>query len=232
MVDDLATLTWLAQQATLEVHVPQWRFTKDGEAGRPDRLVLDLDPGEGAGLQECAEVARLLRPVLQGMDLDLFPVTSGSKGIHLFAHLGGRWTSDQVTEVAHELARALEADHPDLVVSDMKKANRHGKVLVDWSQNRAAKTTLVPYSLRGTLHVAASAPRTWEELDDAGPAPAAARRGGRAARAGRRPARGPRARAAARQDALDPLPLDARRRADARAGARGRRPRRGTTTRS
>jgi bifunctional non-homologous end joining protein LigD len=165
LVDDLATLTWLAQQATLELHVPQWRFGPDGEPGTPDRLVLDLDPGEGAGLAECAAVARLLRPVLRGMDLELFPVTSGSKGIHLFAHLGGRWTSDQVTEVAHELARSLEADHPDLVVSDMKKANRHGKVLVDWSQNRAAKTTLVPYSLRGTAHVHAAAPRTWEELD-------------------------------------------------------------------
>ena len=168
VIDDLATLTWLAQQATLEVHVPQWRFTEAGEAGRPDRLVLDLDPGEGAGLHECAEVARLLRPVLEGMDLALFPVTSGSKGIHLFAHLGGRWTSDQVADVAHELARSLEADHPDLVVSDMKKAARQGRVLVDWSQNRAAKTTLLPYSLRGTLHVAASAPRTWEELDDPG----------------------------------------------------------------
>ncbi|MGN6446697.1 ATP-dependent DNA ligase [Amnibacterium sp.] len=168
VVDDLATLTWLAQQATLEVHVPQWRFTASGEPGRPDRLVLDLDPGEGAGLQECAEVARLLRPVLTGMGLEPLPVTSGSKGIHLFAHLGGRWTSDHVTEVAHELARSLEADHPDLVVSDMKKANRQHRVLVDWSQNRAAKTTLVPYSLRGTVHVAAAAPRTWEELDDPG----------------------------------------------------------------
>lgn len=168
VIDDLATLTWLGQQATLEVHVPQWRFTKDGEAGRPDRLVLDLDPGDGAGLAECAEVARLLRPVLEGMDLALVPVTSGSKGIHLFAHLAGRWTSDQVTEVAHELARSLEADHPDLAVSDMKKENRRGRVLVDWSQNRAAKTTLVPYSLRGTLHVHAAAPRTWAELDEPG----------------------------------------------------------------
>jgi bifunctional non-homologous end joining protein LigD len=166
VVDDLATLTWLAQQATLEVHVPQWRFGADGEPGRPDRLVLDLDPGDGAGLAECVEVAKLLRPVLQGMDLELHPVTSGSKGIHLFAHLGGRWTSDQITEVMHELARSLEADHPDLVVSDMKKELRQGKVLLDWSQNRAAKTTIVPYSLRGTPHVHAAAPRTWEELDD------------------------------------------------------------------
>lgn len=165
LVDDLATLTWIAQQATLEVHVPQWRFTAEGGAARPDRLVLDLDPGEGAGLAECAAVARLLRPVLRGMDLDPLPVTSGSKGIHLFAHLAGGWTSDEVTEVAHELARALEADHPDLVVSDMKKEHRRGKVLVDWSQNRAAKTTIAPYSLRGTAQVAASAPRTWAELE-------------------------------------------------------------------
>ncbi|MFD1722643.1 ATP-dependent DNA ligase [Amnibacterium endophyticum] len=168
VVDDLATLTWLVQLATLEVHVPQWRFGPDGSPAHPDRMVLDLDPGEGAGLAECAEVARLLRPVLEGMGLDAVPVTSGSKGLHLFARLDGGWSSDQVTDVAHELARSLEADHPDLVVSDMKKAQRHGKVLLDWSQNRAAKTTLVPYSLRGTLEPHASAPRRWEELDEPG----------------------------------------------------------------
>ena len=168
VVDDLATLTWLAQLATLEVHVPQWRFAPDGSPAHPDRLVLDLDPGEGAGLPECAAAARLLRPVLEGMGLDAVPVTSGSKGIHLFAALDGSWTSDQVTEVAHELARALEADHPDLVVSDMKKAQREGRVLLDWSQNRAAKTTIAPYSLRGTARPHASAPRTWAELDDPG----------------------------------------------------------------
>ena len=166
VVDDLATLTWLAQMATLEVHVPQWRFAEDGSAGAPDRLVLDLDPGDGAGLAECAEVARLLRPLLTGMGLSAVPVTSGSKGIHLYVPLDGRQSSDRITEVAHELARALEADHPDLVVSDMKKTLRTGKVLVDWSQNRAAKTTLVPYSLRGTERPAAAVPRTWAELDD------------------------------------------------------------------
>jgi bifunctional non-homologous end joining protein LigD len=166
LLEDRATLTWLAQQATLEIHVPQWRFEPDGAPAHPDRLVLDLDPGDGAGLAECAEVARLVRPILEHMGLTAVPVTSGSKGIHLYAALDGAWTSDQVTEVAHELARALEADHPDLVVSDMKKTLRTGKVLVDWSQNRAAKTTLVPYSLRGTLRPMAAAPRTWEELDD------------------------------------------------------------------
>lgn len=168
VVDDLATLEWMAQLAMLELHVPQWRFGQDGGVGRPDRLVLDLDPGEGTGLTECVEVARLARPVLAGMGLDALPVTSGSKGLHLFAALDDRWTSDEVTEVARELARALEADRPDLVVSDMKKAVRGGRVLVDWSQNRAAKTTIVPYSLRGTTRPAASAPRTWAELDEPG----------------------------------------------------------------
>ena len=131
---------------------------------RPDRLVLDLDPGEGAGLAECVEVARLARAILQDVGLDPVPVTSGSKGIHLYAALDGTQSSDQISDFAHELARALEADHPDLAVSDMKKTLRTGKVLVDWSQNNAAKTTIVPYSLRGRLQPTVAAPRTWREL--------------------------------------------------------------------
>ncbi|MEP6479823.1 MAG: ATP-dependent DNA ligase [Rhodoglobus sp.] len=165
LVNDLATLTWLGQIAALEIHVPQWQFGRTGARKNPDRLVLDLDPGPGAGLAECAEVARLARAILGGMGLDPMPVTSGSKGIHLYAPLDGKQTSDQVSEVAHELARALEADHPDLVVSDMKKTLRDGKVLVDWSQNNGNKTTIAPYSLRGRAHPMVAAPRTWKELD-------------------------------------------------------------------
>jgi len=164
LVNDLATLTWLAQIAALEIHVPQWRFGRTGTRKNPDRLVLDLDPGPGAGLAECAEVARFAREILTGMGLDPMPVTSGSKGIHLYAALDGKQSSDQVAEVAHELARALEADHPDLVVSDMKKSLRDGKVLVDWSQNNGNKTTIVPYSLRGRMRPTVAAPRTWREL--------------------------------------------------------------------
>ncbi|HWH27104.1 MAG TPA: ATP-dependent DNA ligase [Pseudolysinimonas sp.] len=164
LVNDLATLVWIAQQAALEIHVPQWRFGPGGARQNPDRMVLDLDPGEGAGLAECAEVARLVRAILSGMGLNPLPVTSGSKGIHLYAALDGRQTSDEVSAVAHELARSLEADHPDLVVSDMKKSIRGGKVLVDWSQNNAAKTTIVPYSLRGRIRPTVAAPRTWREL--------------------------------------------------------------------
>ncbi|HEY0237568.1 MAG TPA: ATP-dependent DNA ligase [Friedmanniella sp.] len=168
LVEDLATLTWLGQTATLEIHVPQWQFGRTGARLPPDRLVLDLDPGEGAGLAACAEVARYARALLQGMGLEPVPVTSGSKGIHLYAALDGGQDADQVAAVAHELARFLEAEHPDLVVSDMKKALRAGKVLVDWSQNNGNKTTIAPYSLRGRDHPTVAAPRTWEELDDPG----------------------------------------------------------------
>ncbi|GMA96701.1 hypothetical protein GCM10025881_35250 [Pseudolysinimonas kribbensis] len=164
IVNDLATLVWIAQQAALEIHVPQWRFGRNGARKNPDRMVLDLDPGEGAGLPECVEVAKLVRGILKGMGLDPMPVTSGSKGIHLYAALDGLQSSDQVSAVAKELARALEADHPDLVVSDMKKAVRGGKVLLDWSQNNGSKTTIVPYSLRGRAHPTVAAPRTWAEL--------------------------------------------------------------------
>src|SRR6187431_1163757 len=113
LVNDLATLTWLGQIAALEIHVPQWQFGRTGVQKNPDRFVLDFDPGEGVGLAECAEVARFARTILTGMGLDPMPVTSGSKGIHLYAALDGTQTSEQVSAVAHELARILEGERPD-----------------------------------------------------------------------------------------------------------------------
>jgi bifunctional non-homologous end joining protein LigD len=164
LVNNLATLTWLAQIAALEIHVPQWQVDAEGTMLNPDRLVLDLDPGPGTGLPECVEVAKLARTILKDIGLDPVPVTSGSKGIHLYAGLDGTQKWEQVSAFAHELARSLETDHPDLVVSDMKKSLRGGKVLVDWSQNSGNKTTIVPYSLRGRAHPMVAAPRTWREL--------------------------------------------------------------------
>lgn len=168
LVNDAATLTWFGQINSIEIHVPQWRVDSHGNQLNPDRLVLDLDPGEGAGLPECREVALLARSILQDVGLDPVPVTSGSKGIHLYAALDGTQTSEQISAFARELARALEADHPDLAVSDMKKSLRAGKVLVDWSQNNAAKTTVVPYSLRGRPTPLVAAPRTWREIESQG----------------------------------------------------------------
>ncbi|WP_158862156.1 non-homologous end-joining DNA ligase [Leifsonia sp. AG29] len=168
LVEDRATLAWLAQAAALELHVPQWQFARSGGARNPDRMVLDFDPGPGVDLPTTAGVALLAKDILEGMGLTPFPVTSGSKGIHVYAALDGSLTSDQVSAVAHELARALEADNPDLIVSDMKKSLREGRVLIDWSQNNGKKTTIAPYSLRGRPHPTVAAPRTWEELREPG----------------------------------------------------------------
>jgi bifunctional non-homologous end joining protein LigD len=166
VVNDLATLTWLAQLAALEIHVPQWRFGPGGRPQNPDRLVLDLDPGPGVELAGCAWIAQLVRDILRDIGHDPVPVTSGSKGIHLYAPLDGSQTPEQATAVARELARALESDHPDLVISSMKRSQREGKVFIDWSQNNGAKTTVSPYSLRGREQPWVAAPRTWEELED------------------------------------------------------------------
>lgn len=174
LVQDRATLTYLAQMASLEIHIPQWQVAKgssdpgtiDSTSRHPDRMVFDLDPGPGRGLADCVEVAQLVRELLTGMNLDVYPVTSGSKGIHLYAPLDATATSQQISDVAHELARSLESDHKDLVVSAMKKTLRENKVLIDWSQNSAAKTTVAPYSLRGRFTPTVAAPRTWDELDD------------------------------------------------------------------
>jgi bifunctional non-homologous end joining protein LigD len=166
VINDLATLTWLAQLAALEIHVPQWRFGPDGTPHNPDRLVLDLDPGPGVSLAQCAWTAMLVRDILRDIGHDPVPVTSGSKGIHLYAPLDGSQTPEQATEVARELALALESDHPDLVISTMKRSERDGKVFIDWSQNNGAKTTVSPYSLRGRDRPWVAAPRTWEELED------------------------------------------------------------------
>ena len=168
LANEPAVLAWFGQLAALEVHVPQWRFNKDLEPESPDRMVLDLDPGPGAGLGKCAEVANLCRELLDDMDLRSYPVTSGSKGIHLYAPLDGSQSSDEVVAMAKELATRLEGEHPQLVVSDMKKSLREGKVLLDWSQNHASKTTVCPYSLRGRLLPTVAAPRTWEEIGERG----------------------------------------------------------------
>lgn len=166
LVGDIPTLVYLAQVASLELHVPQWRFAPDGGRGPADRLVLDLDPGPGVGLPECALVASWAREILVDMGLEPYPVTSGSKGIHLYTALPPGQTTEQASALANELARAIEADHRDLVVSSMKKSERTGRVLIDWSQNNGSKTTIAPYSLRGRMHPTVATPRTWDELDD------------------------------------------------------------------
>jgi bifunctional non-homologous end joining protein LigD len=164
--ENAAALAWAGQVGALELHVPQWRVDARGQRLHPDHLGLDLDPGPGAGLPECVAVARHARTLLRELDLEAYPVTSGSKGIHLYAGLDGEHDADYVNQFAKQLAQVLESELPDLVVSSMKKSLRGGKVLVDWSQNNANKTTIAPYSLRGKAEPRVAVPRTWRELTD------------------------------------------------------------------
>lgn len=181
LVEDVATLTWLGQLGALELHTPQWRVDPStienpvAERLDSDRLVVDLDPGPPAGLHECAVVALAVRDVLEGAGLTrLVPVSSGSKGLQVYAHLPAPTPADQTSAMAKTLADHLADAMPDLVVSSMTRSVRGGKVFVDWSQNAAAKTTITPYSLRGKKDSPfAAAPRTWEEIAEGAEDPVA-----------------------------------------------------------
>jgi bifunctional non-homologous end joining protein LigD len=165
IVDDLATLTWLVNLAALELHVHQWTVNRTGRPRNPNRLVIDLDPGEPAGLPECCHVALLVRERLAERDLDARAVTSGSKGLHLYAALPGKLNPEETTGLAKEVAEDLQKEHPKLVTATMTKARRSGKVFLDWSQNAGSKTTISPYSLRGRERPTVATPVTWDEVE-------------------------------------------------------------------
>jgi bifunctional non-homologous end joining protein LigD len=162
VVDDLPTLVWCANLAALELHVPQWKVGPRGKLHDPDLMVFDLDPGAPASVVDACEVAKLLRDLLAEDGLDSYPKTSGKKGLHLYVPIK---ESGRTSEYAKEAAQRLAADHPKLVVSKMEKRLRKGKVLVDWSQNNPAKTTVAPYSLRAADVPSVSTPITWDELE-------------------------------------------------------------------
>jgi bifunctional non-homologous end joining protein LigD len=163
---EAATLAWFAQQNALELHVPQWRW--HGDAQRVDRLVLDLDPGPGTGLPECAQIALWMREQLEADGLISVPVTSGSKGIHVYARWRASDHSQITSDYAKVLADAAVEAFPRLATASMAKVERGGRVLIDWSQNNPSKTTITPYSLRGRARPFIAAPRSWNEVADAG----------------------------------------------------------------
>ncbi|MEU4576801.1 non-homologous end-joining DNA ligase [Nonomuraea sp. NPDC023979] len=162
VVDDLPTLVYYANLAALELHVPQWRVSDDGEALPPDTLVFDLDPGPPATIVECCRVALMLREVLAADGLTARPKTSGSKGMQLYAAWDGR---EEPSAYAKRLAQALAKEHPGEVVSVMTRKLRPGKVFIDWSQNNPAKTTVAPYSLRARARPTVSTPLLWKEVE-------------------------------------------------------------------
>jgi bifunctional non-homologous end joining protein LigD len=162
LANDLPTLVWIANLAGLELH-PSLSLAKDIEC--PTMMVFDLDPGPPANIVQCCQVGLWLREIFDHFGLQSFPKTSGSKGMQIYVPLNTPTSYDSTKPFAHALARLLENDHRDLVVSDMKKELRVGKVLVDWSQNDEHKTTIGVYSLRAREEPTVSTPVKWEEVE-------------------------------------------------------------------
>jgi len=166
IIDTREGLAWLAQQASLEVHVPQWRFLDETTPGPATRIVFDLDPGDDVTFRQLCEVAHEVRDFITDIGLQTFPLTSGSKGLHLYVPLAEPVSSQGASVLAKRIAVQLEKAMPTQVTATMTKSLRTGKVFVDWSQNSAAKTTIAPYSMRGRDEPTVAAPRTWEEIED------------------------------------------------------------------
>ncbi|WP_448618682.1 non-homologous end-joining DNA ligase [Geodermatophilus sp. URMC 65] len=164
VLETVADLAWAANLAALELHVPQWQVGSRLQPTLPDLLVLDLDPGPDAGILECCEVADRLRQRLVDDGLDPVVKTSGSKGVQVYAPI--RVTDrEHPSRYARALAQELSAETPDRVVWRMEKVLRPGKVLIDWSQNNPAKTTVAPYSLRARPDAPVSTPIGWDEVE-------------------------------------------------------------------
>lgn len=165
VVCDLATLVWAANLATIEFHVPLWRVGRRRRLpGPPDHMVFDLDPGEGATIVECCVVAAHIVEVLDDDNRAAVAKTSGSKGLQVYVPLPEATTWDRIRTEAYQMATEIERSRPDLVVSNMRRSLRTKKVLIDWSQNHPAKTTVAAYSLRARPTETVSTPVTWEEV--------------------------------------------------------------------
>ncbi|MEA2492492.1 MAG: bifunctional non-ous end joining protein LigD [Thermoleophilaceae bacterium] len=162
VVDDLATLVWAANLADLEMHTS---LSRVDDISHPTMVAFDLDPGPGTSIVECCQIALWLRAIFGELDIEGFPKTSGSKGLQVYVPLNSGATYLKTRTFALAVAELLERTHPDLVVSNMKKELRKGKVLVDWSQNNQHKTTVCVYSLRAKSRPTASTPVTWAEVE-------------------------------------------------------------------
>jgi bifunctional non-homologous end joining protein LigD len=162
VVNDLASLVWVANLADLELHVP---LSRAQTFERPDMIVFDLDPGAPADLVQCCEVGLLLRGLFESLRLRCYAKTSGSKGLQVYVPLNTPGvTYDDTKPFARAVAELLERERPAGIVSNMKKSLRTGKVLVDWSQNDVHKTTVCVWSLRAKETPTVATPVTWEEV--------------------------------------------------------------------
>jgi bifunctional non-homologous end joining protein LigD len=162
LCENRATLVWMAQLAALELH-PSLSLARRME--QPTVLAFDLDPGAPAGLVECCKVALRVRGLFDAFGLDSFPKVSGGKGLQVYVPLNTKVSYEQTSPFAKAVAQLLEGETPKDVVSKMAKAERRGKVFVDWSQNHQKKTTIGVYSLRAREHPTASIPLHWREVE-------------------------------------------------------------------
>ncbi len=165
VINDLPTLIWAANLANLELHTYLHHVDS---VERPTVIAFDLDPGPPAGILECCRVGLLVRDLFADLGLACYPKTSGSKGMQVYVPLNTPGVDYvQTKSLARAVAELLEKQYPDLVVSNMRKSLRVGKVLVDWSQNDAHKTTVSVYSLRAKDLPTVSTPVTWDEIEHA-----------------------------------------------------------------
>lgn len=161
VVNDLPTLLWVANLASVELHTPLGRVRSPK---RPTMVVFDLDPGEGMSLVHCCDLALDLRTALQALDLEAFVKTSGSKGLQIYLPLNSPTTFERSKAFAHSLASSLANRRAD-VITDMSRRLRRKKIFIDWSQNTPHKTTVTAYSLRATPTPQVSTPVTWAEVE-------------------------------------------------------------------
>jgi bifunctional non-homologous end joining protein LigD len=167
IVQDRPTLIWAANLAAIEFHVPLWHAGRQRPPpGRPDHMVFDLDPGPGASIVECCRVASWISDRRSAAGREPVAKTSGSKGLQVYVKLPARTEWETARKRALDIAQSIEKDHPELVVTNMTKALRRNRVLIDWSQNHQAKTTVAVYSLRGTADPSVSTPVAWDEVRD------------------------------------------------------------------
>jgi bifunctional non-homologous end joining protein LigD len=164
VVNELAGLLWAVNLGSIELHTS---LHLRGCLHRPTVLAFDLDPGEGAGILECCEVALRLRELFDGLRLQCHAKTSGSKGIQVYVPLNTEISYDLTKPASRRIAELLELQTPGRVVSRMAKALRRGKVLVDWSQNTEHKSMVCAYSVRAKQRPTVSTPLRWEEIEDA-----------------------------------------------------------------
>ncbi|MGI8662398.1 MAG: non-homologous end-joining DNA ligase [Acidimicrobiales bacterium] len=164
-LDSVAAIVWAANMAALELHAP---MARGDDIETATMVVFDLDPGAPAAMTECAEIGLVLRDVLDGIGLECYPKTSGSKGLQIYVPVNvAGITHEHASSFALAVGQAIEKQHGNRVLTAMKKDLRKGKVFIDWSQNSRHKTTICAYSLRARPHPTVSTPVTWDEVSDA-----------------------------------------------------------------